>query len=144
MARIQFCKNDEVPFIGGGNGIGASRERHNTGDSLHAFEVKLPPHHKTQLHAHQEDEIIHVLGGQMTVGNQVLGPGDSVFIEGMTLYGFEAGPEGVNFINFRPHFDLTFYRNEEFHEYRKLDAAGRAEMDERILARQKALMQWDD
>jgi hypothetical protein len=144
VAKIQFFKADEVPFIEAGHGEGASRQHHNTGDSLHLFEVRLPPNRKVDLHAHQEDEIIHVVAGQMTVGNQLLKAGDSVFISGMTLYGLQAGPDGVSFINFRRQFDLTYYTNEEFLEYRKLDEAGRAAMDAQILARQKAIARWDD
>jgi quercetin dioxygenase-like cupin family protein len=144
VGKIRFFKSEEVPFVEADGGAGASRQHQPGGkDELHLFEVRLPPHRKVDLHAHQEDEIIHVVAGQISVGNRVLGPGDSVFIAGMTLYGFEAGPEGVRYLNFRKRRDLTNYTSEQFHEYRTLDPSAQAAMNERLFANRR-IPGWDE
>lgn len=66
------------------------------------FEVKLPPHRKVDPHAHDADEIIVVTEGEIHLGKQVYGAGSSVFVPKMTLYSFQAGPQGLTFLNFRP------------------------------------------
>jgi hypothetical protein len=145
MSKIRFFKSDEVPFTERSPGRG-SRQHHLGGDDeLNLFEVRLPPNVKVDLHAHTEDEIIFILAGQISVGNRVLGPGDSVFIAGMTLYGFRAGPSGVTYANFRPRLDYTNYNSEQFYEYRNLDPAAQAAMRERLSAEwKKRYTEWED
>jgi quercetin dioxygenase-like cupin family protein len=75
---------------------------------LQLFEVKLPGHAKQRIHAHDHDEIIYVVAGEMRVGNRKLKPGSSMFIAGETFYSFEAGPEGLHFLNFRPCKDISY------------------------------------
>ena len=77
-------------------------------DVLQLFEVKLPAGAKQRVHAHDTDEIIYVVGGAMRVGNRLLKPGSSLFVAGKTMYSFEAGPEGLQFLNFRPRKDLSY------------------------------------
>ena len=142
MAKIQFCKDDELAFQPTHNG--AVRYCHPGGsDELQLFEVQMKPNYEIQMHAHRESEIIRVVQGQLSVGNRVLGPGDSVAIEGMTLYGFKTGPEGVTFLNFRSRRDQSFYTTEEFAAYRKLNSdEERRAFDERLLAEHKAMGSW--
>ncbi len=66
------------------------------------LEIKFPPNHKNDSHAHDADEIFVVVEGSIKFGTQVYGVGSSVFIPKMTLYSFQAGPEGLTFLNFRP------------------------------------------
>jgi quercetin dioxygenase-like cupin family protein len=66
------------------------------------FEVKLLPGQTVEPHAHEHNEIIYILGGELRLGNTVLKPGSSVAIKGRTIYGFAAGSDGVHFLNFRP------------------------------------------
>jgi Mannose-6-phosphate isomerase len=77
-------------------------------DRLQLFEVKLPPNMKQSVHAHHHDEIIYVVDGEMRVGNRTLKPGSSIFIAGETFYSFETGPEGLQFLNFRPCKDMSY------------------------------------
>jgi uncharacterized cupin superfamily protein len=77
------------------------------------MELRYEPHAEIQIHAHDEDEIIYVLAGEMHLGNRVLCPGSTVAIAGKTFYGFKAGPTGLQFLNFRPRQDITFYRSRE-------------------------------
>ncbi|HEX8056227.1 MAG TPA: hypothetical protein VF481_06175 [Novosphingobium sp.] len=53
------------------------------------------------LHSHSEDEIIFVTAGEIKLGNRRYGPGTALAIAADTVYGFEAAPEGLSFINFR-------------------------------------------
>jgi quercetin dioxygenase-like cupin family protein len=77
-------------------------------DVLQLFEVKLPAGTKQRVHAHDTDEIIYVVGGAMRVGKRTLKPGSSLFIAGETFYSFEASPDGLHFLNFRPRKDISY------------------------------------
>jgi hypothetical protein len=51
-------------------------------------------------HAHSQDEIIHILSGELRVGRLKVGPGQSIAIPGNYRYGFHAtGP--LSFVNYR-------------------------------------------
>jgi len=82
------------------------------------FEPRFAPNAKVASHAHDEDEVIYVLEGEMTFGSRTFGPGCTISIPGGTLYGFTAGPGGVRFLNFRPRADRTFITKEQFQERR--------------------------
>lgn len=81
--------------------------------------VKLPANFKVEAHAHVADEIVVVTEGEAIFGKQAFGVGSSVFIPRMTLYGFQAGPDGVTFLNFRPTKSPGTIRKEEFLAKRK-------------------------
>ncbi|MEP7349387.1 MAG: hypothetical protein ABI668_05465 [Sphingorhabdus sp.] len=82
-------------------------ERGNS-ESLQLFEVKFLSHTIVDTHAHDEDEIMYVVEGEMILGERVLKPGSSIYIKGSTLYGFRAGPNGLRVLNFRPRLDATY------------------------------------
>ncbi|PCE40146.1 hypothetical protein COO09_21815 [Rhizorhabdus dicambivorans] len=77
--------------------------------------VYLPDTH-IDVHAHEEDEIIYVLRGQILLGRRPLGPGGSVFVQQNTLYAFRAGPEGAAILIFRPRGGSTYISAEEFRD----------------------------
>ncbi len=52
-------------------------------------------------HSHSEDELIHLLSGQITVGRTTLGPGDTLYVEADRRYTFTGGPDGFSFLNYR-------------------------------------------
>ncbi len=83
-------------------------------ESLQLVEVDYLPDADVAVHAHDEEEIIYVLGGEILLGNRRLGPGGSVYIAGNTLYSFKAGPEGVRMLLFRPRRDNSFIRPEDY------------------------------
>lgn len=66
------------------------------------FESQLLPNAVAAVHTHEEDEIVYILGGEMLLGKRSLKRGASLFIPASTPYGFRAGPEGLQFLNFRP------------------------------------------
>lgn len=53
------------------------------------------------IHSHEENEIIFVTGGEMQLGNRLVGPGTAIAIAAGTFYGFVPGPAGLTFVNFR-------------------------------------------
>jgi hypothetical protein len=77
------------------------------------MELRYEPNAEVQVHAHDEDEIIFIVGGEMHLGSRVLRPGTSIAISGKTFYGFKAGPGGLQFLNFRPRQDTSFYTTKE-------------------------------
>jgi mannose-6-phosphate isomerase-like protein (cupin superfamily) len=81
---------------------------------LQMLEARIPPNTQLAPHAHEADEIIYVVQGEMHFGSRVLGPGSSVYIRGMTLYQFASGPDGLHFVNFRGYRDMTYFPKEEF------------------------------
>jgi quercetin dioxygenase-like cupin family protein len=84
---------------------------HEPGDdeTLQLFEVEFDPGCRVQVHAHDEDEIIYILKGELHFGRQVLRPGSSLFVKGKAYYSFSAGPEGLRFLNFRPRADRAYH-----------------------------------
>ena len=92
---------------------------HPGGDDLpQLFEVDAPSEATFAPHSHDLDEIIYVLAGELHLGARILTAGSSVFIPGGTLYSFKTGPDGLRFLNFRPHQDLT-YRTKDEHVARR-------------------------
>ncbi len=141
MAKIDVFKSHVAPWVTykADPGAGGSRERHSRGvDEPQLFEVKASPNLQGEVHAHEQDEIIYIVAGQMIFGRHVLNPGDSIAVPGMVLYSFKAGPEGVQFINFRPQKDPTYYRKDEFMKLQKLEPGARAEYREQLITVRRA------
>jgi quercetin dioxygenase-like cupin family protein len=80
-----------------------------TETELQLVELRFHPGEVTELHCHDEDELIYILSGSMIVNNRTLGPGTTMYIGGNVFYGFTAGPEGLHFLNFRGHIDNSFH-----------------------------------
>jgi quercetin dioxygenase-like cupin family protein len=75
---------------------------------LQLFEVTFPPNEQVATHAHDSDEIIYVLEGRLMSEEADLGPGSSIYISARTPYGFHVGPDGLRFLNFRGHREMSF------------------------------------
>ena len=144
MGKITFFRDADAPMVAG-TSQGASRVRHpGSADELQLLEVNVYPNEQVEVHAHKQAEVMYVLSGSMTFGSQLLKPGDSVSITGMTLYQFKSGPEGVRFVNFRPREDNTFYTSEQLAAYQKLDEAGKAADEKRNAEEFMARLNWKD
>ncbi len=65
------------------------------------------------FHSHSVDCLYYVLGGELHMGSHVLGKGDGFFVPADRGYGYVAGPEGVEVLEFRnaTHFNLLFRGN---------------------------------
>jgi hypothetical protein len=85
-----------------------------TEDCPQLFEVEMPPNMKVDAHAHETDEIVVVAKGSAVFGKRTYGPGSSVMIPKMTLYSFQAGPQGLTYLNFRPTIDFGAISKDEF------------------------------
>jgi quercetin dioxygenase-like cupin family protein len=55
----------------------------------------------SEAHSHSQDELIHLLTGEITVGREVLGPGDTLYVAANRRYTFTSGDEGFSFLNYR-------------------------------------------
>ena len=64
------------------------------------FKVSMPEARVTGSHVHSQDEIIHVLTGELHVGPAVVSAGMSVAIPGNYRYGFRT-PGPFSFLNYR-------------------------------------------
>lgn len=98
---------------------------HDRGDpnGLDLLEIYYPPHAVITVHAHEEDEIIYVVDGAIRLGNRSYPKGSSVFVARQTLYGFEAGPEGLHMVNFRARADHSFITQPEYLASRQTKSA---------------------
>lgn len=96
--------------------LSSSVREHERGSdkSLQLFEVKFLPDTLIDVHAHDEEEIMYVVDGEMLVGERSLGPGSSIYIDRSTLYRFRAGPTGLRVLNFRPRSDATYHSRTAF------------------------------
>jgi uncharacterized cupin superfamily protein len=87
-------------------------------EDLQMFEVRVPPNTDAAVHAHDNNEIIYIVEGEMRVGAHLLKAGASIYIQGRTLYGFVTGSQGVHFLNFRAHHDPSYYTKQQFLDLR--------------------------
>jgi quercetin dioxygenase-like cupin family protein len=67
------------------------------------------------FHSHNVDCLYYIIGGELRMGSHVLGKGDGIFIPADQAYGYEAGPEGVEVLEFRnaTRFNLVYGVNDE-------------------------------
>jgi hypothetical protein len=147
MATIEFLTGDKVPpFVQAGefrdsasyraashedvvpdarewesdpNGVAVRMYYAGSADEPQLFEVRLEPNYVVERHAHHADEIIYVTQGEIRFGSVVCPVGSSIRIPKITLYGFTSGPEGAQFLNFRPCAALGVITIEEFRELRQ-------------------------
>lgn len=102
--RLRLLPRERVPCNRdlGGQGLagGALHADASCGLWLHEndFYVGGNP---VAVHSHSEDEIIFVRDGELRVGNRGYGPGTALAVAANTKYGFEVGPNGLSFVNFR-------------------------------------------
>lgn len=89
---------------------------HQEGDETlpRLHEIEQPPDAVVPPHAHDCDEIIYVVAGELVLGSRTLHAGSSVFVPANTLYSFRSGPDGLRFVNFRPHGNVRSLLKDEF------------------------------
>jgi len=68
-------------------------------------------------HSHSADCVYYILGGEVTMGTQILRKGDGIFIPAHDGYTLKAGPQGAEILEFRnaTEFDIHFKGNDEAH-----------------------------
>jgi quercetin dioxygenase-like cupin family protein len=73
-----------------------------SGDNAYSLvQVTAAPHTVIQRHKHTSDQVVWCVAGSMTQGNRLLEAGSGYFTPANQPYGFEAGPDGVTYIEFR-------------------------------------------
>lgn len=60
-----------------------------------------PQYFESSAHSHSQDELIHVLRGEIRVGRRVVGEGDTLWVAADRRYKLYSGHDGVHFINYR-------------------------------------------
>ena len=60
--------------------------------------VRFEPKHFEPPHTHDEDEVIFLIGGELTFGDRTLGSGDTLFVPKNTRYSLRAGEAGAEFV----------------------------------------------
>jgi len=68
-------------------------------------------------HSHDADCLYYVMGGELQLGTQILRKGDGFFIPANAGYTYEAGPGGVEVLEFRnaTRFHFKFQGNDDAH-----------------------------
>jgi hypothetical protein len=57
--------------------------------------------YESPVHSHSQDELIHVLRGEIRIGSLCVGAGSTVFVGADQPYRFRAGDDGFAFLNYR-------------------------------------------
>lgn len=85
---------------------------HHPGSAEHPqlVEIRMPPNTKIRSHAHDSDEIMYILEGEVKLGARRFGPGSSIFVEGRTFYAFQVGEGGLRYLNFRRSGGFSYIR----------------------------------
>ena len=102
------------------------------------IEVKVFADQRVSVHAHETGECFYIVRGEMQFGKHTLKAGDSIFVPGLTPYSFKGGPEGVEFVNFRPRQDLTHFSSEEVQTMKKMPQQERTEFIAQNIEKTKA------
>jgi quercetin dioxygenase-like cupin family protein len=71
--------------------------------------VWFKSHYLLPPHSHNCDCLYYVLQGELHIGSRVLHKGDGLFVPAGHVYSYEAGPDGVEVLEFRnaTRFDIT-------------------------------------
>jgi quercetin dioxygenase-like cupin family protein len=68
-------------------------------------------------HSHDADCLYYIIAGELKMGSKTLRKGEGAFVPADHAYTFEAGPEGVELLEFRnaTNFHFRFRSNDEAH-----------------------------
>ena len=110
MGRSITMHVDEAPWINGepSKGLPKKTGTQIIGDGEYGEKApwiviaSMEPYKLIPPHSHDQDEVITILEGDLTLGDRTCGPGTVIFMEGDTEYGFTAGKQGVRFLLIRP------------------------------------------
>jgi len=137
MGRTLIQHIDEAPWVRGGPRA-EGRARHPDGGGQLVGDLErgpwvhvnwlpgglvAPPHH------HDQDEILFVLEGGLTLDGRRCGPGTVVYLERRTRYGFTVWDEGVRFLNIRSGRASIHLRGRTSDPYRTPAAAPQVEAE---------------
>ena len=67
---------------------------------INLFQSSRTEKYRSAAHSHTQDELIHVLGGELVVGGERARPGDTLAVAAESIYGFQTGDDGYRFLNY--------------------------------------------
>jgi quercetin dioxygenase-like cupin family protein len=70
-------------------------------DGMSLMRAWFGPHYVLPRHTHDGDCLYYIVSGSLKMGGQVLETGDGFFVPSDAPYAYEAGPEGVEVLEFR-------------------------------------------
>jgi quercetin dioxygenase-like cupin family protein len=71
------------------------------GGGLSLVWVRFAPHYHLPRHSHSVDCLYYIVSGAIRMGGRSLGPGEGFFVPADAPYGYVAGPDGVELLEFR-------------------------------------------
>jgi hypothetical protein len=100
------------------------------GGGLSLVWVRFGPHYHLPRHSHSVDCLYYIVSGQIRLGARTLGVGEGFFVRADAPYGYVAGPEGVEVLEFRAvsRFDSQIHESPE--GWNRIIAAVRANRDQ--------------
>jgi nitroreductase len=135
MGRAIIQHIDDAPWVRGGPPA-EGRAKHPEGGGQLVGDLERGPWvHVNWLpgglvappHRHDQDEVLFILEGGLSMGGRRCGPGTVVYLERATQYGFTVWDEGVRFLNIRAGRASIEMHGRTSDPYRAPDAAARAE-----------------
>src|SRR5262245_34722272 len=110
MGRAIIQHIDDAPWVRGGPRAEGRAKHPDGGGQLVGDLERGPWVHVNWLpgglvappHQHDQDEVLFILEGGLSMGGRRCGPGTVVYLERATQYGFTVWDEGVRFLNVRP------------------------------------------
>jgi len=70
-------------------------------DGFSLVYAKFGPGYKLPRHSHNADCLYYVISGQARMGSRILEPGDGLFVKADQPYAYQAGPDGIEILEFR-------------------------------------------
>lgn len=127
----QHAITDGMKRLGAaGMGNGATARVLYSSPDMHIGYVWFKSDFPLPLHSHDADCFYQIIAGSMRVGTKELGKGDGVLIPAGAPYTVTPGPDGVEFLEFRPTDDYdTRYRGKTDKYWEKLAGVAAAKQD---------------
>ena len=102
MAELRITRVDDVPWQEvkaqqhGDRRVSVWEKYLEWTPGLMVLYARYDPGMLIERHGHRSDHIVYVLEGQVTVGEEVCGPGTNLVLEQGAVFGpIEAGPDGA-------------------------------------------------
>src|SRR5262249_35579654 len=87
-------------------------------------------HYPLPTHSHNTPCLYYVISGELQMGKQTLGPGDGFFVPACANYAYQAGPQGVEILEFRDTNDFDFVmRSGTLPMWERMAAIGSANLE---------------
>ncbi len=99
--------------------------RHAEDDGFSLVRVSFAPNYLLPRHSHSADCLYYVLRGEVRLGNRTVVAGSGFFIPKDRPYAYQAGPEGVDLLEFRHATSFNFVAHEDPQRWREIAETAR-------------------